>query len=264
MKDVHIHFLHGDPIGYTMDFFEGFIKVAQEAGLDEIYLLEHTHQFTEFEKVYEPVKSYNEFQYNWVTKRMTESIEDYIRFIKTVKKTDYPVKVKFGLEVCYIPETADILSEILGNYKFDFLTGSVHWIDGWGFDHPRQKETWKSKNVEEVYKRYYEIMFQLCESGLFSGLAHPDSIKCFGHKPNMDLTEYYSKLAMLLNKHGMYAENSGGLRLNYSPELELGLNPQLLSVLEKNKVQIETASDAHKQSDVGANIRELERMIKHR
>lgn len=264
MKDVHIHFLHGDPIGYTMDFLEGFIKVAQETGLDEIYLLEHTHQFTEFEKVYEPVKSYNEFQYNWVTKRMTESIADYTRFIKTVKKTDYPVKVKFGLEVCYIPETADILSEILGNYKFDFLTGSVHWIDGWGFDHPRQKETWESKNVEEVYKRYYEIMFQLCESGLFSGLAHPDSIKCFGHKPNMDLTEYYNKLAMLLNKHGMYAENSGGLRLNYSPELELGLNPQLLSVLEKNKVQIETASDAHKQSDVGANIRELERMIKHR
>ena len=262
MKDVHIHFLHGDPVGYTMDFFEGFIKVAQEAGLDEIYLLEHTHQFTEFEKVYEPVKSYNEFQHNWVTKRMTGSIEDYIRFINTVKKTDYPVKVKFGLEVCYIPETADILSGILGNYKFDFLTGSVHWIDGWGFDHPRQKETWESKNVEEVYKRYYEIMFQLCESGLFSGLAHPDSIKCFGYKPNMDLTEYYNKLAILLNKHGMYAENSGGLRLNYSPELELGLNPQLLSVLEKNKVQIETASDAHKQSDVGANIRELERMIR--
>jgi len=264
MKDVHIHFLHGDPVGYTMDFFEGFIKVAQEAGLDEIYLLEHTHQFIEFEQVYEPVKSYNEFQHNWVTKRMTGSIEDYIRFINTVKKTDYPVKVKFGLEVCYIPETADILAEILGNYKFDFLTGSVHWIDGWGFDHPRQKETWESKNAEEVYKRYYEIMFQLCESGLFSGLAHPDSIKCFGYKPNIDLTEYYNKLAMLLNKHGMYAENSGGLRLNYSPALELGLNPQLLSVLKKNKVQIETASDAHKQSDVGANIRELERMIKHR
>ncbi|MBP3577100.1 MAG: histidinol phosphate phosphatase [Lachnospiraceae bacterium] len=262
MKDVHIHFLHGDPVGYTMDFFEGFIKVAQEAGLDEIYLLEHTHQFTEFEEVYEPVKSYNEFQHNWVTKRMTGSIEDYIRFIKTAKKTDYPVKVKFGLEVCYIPETADILAEILDDYTFDFLTGSVHWIDGWGFDHPRQKETWESKNVEEVYKRYYEIMFQLCESGLFSGLAHPDSIKCFGHKPNMDLTEYYNKLAMLLNKHGMYAENSGGLRLNYSPDLELGLNPQLLSVLKKNNVLIETASDAHKQSDVGANIRKLERMIK--
>ena len=82
MRDVHIHFLHGNPIGYNMEFFEGFIKVAQEAGLDEIYLLEHTHQFTEFEKVYEPVKVYNDYQYNWITERMNGTIEEYIDFIK--------------------------------------------------------------------------------------------------------------------------------------------------------------------------------------
>ena len=262
MRDVHIHFLHGNPIGYNIEFFEGFIKVAQEAGLDEIYLLEHTHQFTEFEKVYEPVKAYNDYQYNWITERMNGSIEEYIDFIKKVQDTAYPVKVKFGLEVCYIPETADILVDILNEYDFDFLTGSVHWIDGWGFDHMGQKELWKSKNVEEVYKRYYEIMFDLCESSLFNGLAHPDSIKCFGYMPDIDLTEYYNNLALLLNKYGMYAENSGGLQLNYSPDIELGLNPKLLSILRRNKVRIETASDAHKQRDVGANIQELERMLK--
>lgn len=261
MKDVHVHFLHGNPIGYNIDFFEGFIKVAQNAGLSEIYLLEHTHQFTEFEKVYEPIKSYNEFQHNWITERMNESIEDYINFIKTVKDKKYPVKVKFGLEVCYIPETADILADVLKKYNFNFLTGSVHWIDGWGFDHKGQKETWESKNTEEIYKRYYEIMFQLCESNLFTGLAHPDSIKCFGYKPNIDLSDYYNKLALLLNKHNMYAENSGGLKLNYSPDNELGLNAQLMSILKKNNVRIETASDAHNQKDVGANIRELEKMI---
>ena len=230
MRDVHVHFLHGNPVGYNIEFFEGFIKVAQDAGLDEIYMLEHTHQFTEFERVYEPIKAYNDFQNNWITKRMNGSIDEYIRFI-------------------------------LHKYDFDFLTGSVHWIDGWGFDHPGQKEIWESKNIEEVYKRYYNIMFQLCDSGLFNGLAHPDSIKCFGYKPDIDLTEYYNKLAVLLNKNGMYAENSGGLQLNYSHDIELGLNPQLLSVLRKNNVQIETASDAHKQSDVGANILELANML---
>lgn len=262
MRDVHVHFLHGNPIGYNIDFFEGFIKAAQEAGLDEIYLLEHTDHFTEFEKVYEPIKSYNEFQHDWIAKRMNGSIDEYISFINKVKDTSYPVNVKFGLEVCYIPETADVLADILNDFDFDFLTGSVHWIDGWGFDHPGQKELWKSKNIEKVYKRYYEIMFRLCESGLFSGLAHPDSIKCFGYKPDIDLTEYYNELAVLLNKYHMYAENSGGLRLNYSPDIELGLNPQLLSVLKKNNVQIETASDAHKQIDVGANILELEKMLR--
>lgn len=262
MRDVHVHFLHGNSIGYTIDFFEGFIKAAQNAGLDEIYLLEHTHQFIEFEKVYEPIKAYNDYQCNWIRKRMDSSIKEYIRFIKMIKDVKYPVKVKFGLEVCYIPETADILSGILGEYDFDFLTGSVHWIDGWGFDHMGQKELWKNKNINEIYKRYYNIMFQLCESSLFTGLAHPDSIKCFGYIPDIDLTDYYNELAVLLNKNGMYTENSGGLRLNYCSDLELGLNPQLLSILKKNNVKIETASDAHKQSDVGANILELENMLK--
>ena len=262
MRDVHVHFLHGNPIGYDIEFFEGFIKVAQAAGLHEIYMLEHTHQFTEFERVYEPIKSYNDYQKKWITKRVNGSIDEYCSFIKRVKDIQYPVKVKFGLEVCYIPETADILADILNNFNFDFLTGSVHWIDGWGFDHPGQKELWGNKNIDKVYKRYYEIMFQLCESGLFGGLAHPDSIKCFGYRPETDMTEYYNRLAVLLNKHHMYAENSGGLRLNYSPGIELGLNPQLLSVLRKNNVRIETASDAHKQVDVGANIRDLERMLR--
>ena len=75
---------------------------------------------------------------------MNGSIDEYIRFIKRVKDIKYPVKVKFGLEVCYIPETADLLEEILHKYDFDFLTGSVHWIDSWGFDHPGQKEIWES------------------------------------------------------------------------------------------------------------------------
>jgi len=143
-----------------------------------------------------------------------------------------------------------------------WYTGAVHWIDGWGFDFPAQKEIWKTVDVNETYRRYYEIMCELCESGLFTGLAHPDSIKCFGYKPACDMTASYNELATLLRKYSMYAENSGGLRLNYGSGLELGLNKQLLEIFKHNGVTIYTASDAHKQSDVGANICELEWMLR--
>ena len=262
MRDVHIHFLHGHGGGYTQDFYEGFISNAERMGLDEIYLLEHTHQFIEFESVYSPVKSYNEYQHEWVTNKMDGSIERYLEFIDSVKGLKYPIGVKFGLEVCFIPETADKLSDILKEYSFDFLTGSVHWIDGWGFDHPNQKETWHSIDVNDAYDRYYEIMCELCCSGLFTGLAHPDSIKCFGHTPTSEMTEKYQKLAVLLNKYGLYAENSGGLQLNYDRGLELGLNSKLLNTFKQNGVTICSASDAHKQSDVGANILELDMMLR--
>ena len=261
MRDVHVHFLHGHGGGYTRDFFDGFITAAVQAGLDEIRLLEHNYQFTEFEKVYASVKAYNDYQRGWIERKMNGSIKSYLDFIETVKNEEFPVKVKFGLEVCYIPETADKLADILGMYDFDFLAGSVHWIDGWGFDFGAQKDIWETVNIAKTYRRYYEIMADLCESGLFDGLAHPDSIKCFGYTPDSDMTEIYEGLAMLLNKHGMYAENSGGLRLNYGSNCELGLNQKLLDAFKLNNVTIYTASDAHKQSDTGANIRELEKML---
>ena len=263
MRDVHVHFLHGFGGGYTQDFFGGFISVAVRMGLDEIFLLEHTHQFKEFESVYAPVMAYNDYQRDWIKRRMDGSIECYLRFIETVKHNTYPVNVKFGLEVCFFPETADKLADILGEYDVDFLTGSVHWIDGWGFDHPNQREIWHGVDVNKAYRRYYEIICDLCESGLFTGLSHPDSIKCFGYSPSADMAEAYNKLAVLLGKYRMYAENSGGLRLNYSPDMELGLNRRLLERFKQHDVPIYTASDAHKQSDVGANIRELEWMLRN-
>ena len=262
MTDVHIHFLHGYGGGYTLDFFEGFISKALEKNLNEIYLLEHTHQFTEFKEMYDAIVEYNEYQSNWIKNRMNGSIENYLSFIETVKEREYPLKVKFGLEVCYIPETKDILKDILKEYSFDFLTGSVHWINGWGFDHPKQKELWYKVDVNDIYTKYYEIMCELCESGLFTGLAHPDNIKCFGFFPTIDMTIMYSRLANSLNRNRMYAENSGGLRLNYDSSIELGLNRKLLDIFKENNITILTASDAHKQSDVGANIQELELMLK--
>ncbi len=154
MRDVHVHFLHGHGGGYNIEFFEGFIASAENAGLEEIYLLEHTHQFTEFEKVYAPVKKYNAFQADWINRKMNGSIESYLKFIDRVKGFKYSVKVKFGLEVCYIPETEDELAKRLNEYSFDFLTGSVHWINGWGFDHGNQKEIWQTVDVDKTYRRY--------------------------------------------------------------------------------------------------------------
>lgn len=118
------------------------VRGSEQGGNRPVLILQNNigNEYTEFERVYEPIKAYNDFQHNWIIKRMNGSIDDYISFIKRVKATRYPVKVRFGLEVCYIPETADILTDILDKYDFDFLTGAVHWIDGWGFDHMGQKE----------------------------------------------------------------------------------------------------------------------------
>ncbi|HWR05325.1 PHP domain-containing protein [Sporomusa sp.] len=258
MIDSHIHLFHGNSGEYTWQLLQSFVEQARQRGVSTIYLLEHSHQFCEFRDMYRPVADFNEYQRNWLARKMKISLVSYIRFIEQVKNCEFPLTVKFGLEICYIPETESLLQAILSQYKWDFVIGSVHYIDDWGFDH--KAEFWNGIEVNKAYKRYYEIMFDLVRSKLFNGLAHPDSIKCFGYYPDYDLTETYINLAKALNDATMYAEQSGGLTLNYG-FAELGLNPQILRVFKDNGVRILTASDAHKPEHAGENISKLQALL---
>jgi len=258
MLDCHIHIERGP---YTLDWLNEFIQTAVKQGLDEIYLLEHSFRFIEFIPMYETICKYNDYQREWFNQRNDGklSIKSYTNLIDQAKQISYPIKVKFGLEVCYFEDSEKLIKDVTASYPYDFVTGSVHWIDGYGFDH--KKEFWDSKDVDKTYRRYYEIMEKLIASELFTGVAHPDSIKAFGHKPSYDLIDTYNKLADLLNKHNVYAEQSGGLHLNYSKDCECGMNRKMLKVFNSKGVRILTASDAHSPKDVGANIIELQNLL---
>ena len=93
----------------------------------------------------------------------------------------------------------------------------------------------------------------MAESRIFTCLAHPDSVKCFGYSPKADLSGVYAKLAAALNSSGMETEISCGLKLNYGRE-EIGPCPPLLKALQADKVKLVTASDAHAPQDAGRFI----------
>ena len=258
MIDAHVHIFQGNSDEYSIELINSFIEQAQKNGITEIYMLEHTHQFHEFEQMYKPVSDNNEYLRNWLSGKLKASLEAYTNFIDTVKGYKFAIDVKFGLEVCYIPETEHILAGLLKQYEWDFITGSVHYINNWGFDH--KPELWHGIDIDEAYRRYYEIMHQMIDSNLFNGVAHPDSIKCFGHHPSQDLSSTYTALSEALNKACMYAEQSGGLALNYGFS-ELGMNPSMLKIFKANNVHILTASDAHRPEHAGANIKELQMIL---
>lgn len=258
MIDAHVHIFRGNSGEYTIELINSFVEQAQRNRITELYLLEHTHQFYEFKQMYQPISEYNEYQRNWLSGKMNASLASYMQFIDRARGYEFPINVKFGLEVCYIPETEHILAGLLKQFEWDFVTGSIHYIDNWGFDH--KPEFWHGINVDKAYERYYNIMHKLITSGLFGGVAHPDSIKCFGHRPSIDMSSVYLLLAEALNKAGMYAEQSGGLALNYGLP-ELGMNPDMLEIFRAKKVRMLTASDAHGAEHAGANIKELQGIL---
>ncbi len=255
MIDGHVHLEKGP---YNLDWLQKFINTAIKRGISELYLLEHSHRFIEFEPIYKYVimdeTVIGRYQKRWFSKRFLKPLAEYKEFIQTIRQNSFPVKINFGLEICYFPDYEEKIKGVISNFDWDFLTGAVHWIDGWGFDHPPIKESWIGKDVNSVYKKYYELMEKLIQSDLFNHLAHPDSIKCFNYYPDYDLTETYSNIAKLLKKHNMKTEFSLGLHINYGHK-EFGLNKKLLSILKQEKVELITASDAHIPEDVGRYIK---------
>lgn len=257
MLDAHVHIEKGD---YTIQWITEFVNVALKRGLSEIYLLEHSHRFKEFKDIYKNFAQYNDYQKSWLDKKLKLSLDDYKGLILKVKSEKFPIKIKFGLEVCYEEGMEENISNILQGFNWDFVTGSVHWVDGWGFDH--KKEHWNTVDVDKAYKRYYEIMKSLIRSQLFNIVAHPDSIKCFGFNPSSSLNHIYIEIAELLKEHNVGAEQNSGLHYRFG-HMDLGMNKEMYDIFKSKNVQIYTASDAHYPEDTGRFIYELNEREKH-
>ena len=259
MIDAHVHLDKGE---LTEDWVRKFINIAIKRNIDEVYLLQHTNVFTEFMYIYEEMKRYNDYQYQWVTKKEQNSIpiSKYIDFIENIKEVDFPIKIKYGFEVCYSPIYEEYISNVTKKYKFDFLVGSIHTINGWAFSHLKQKWSEKDTDIENLYTKYYEIMFKLITSKLFDGLAHPSSLSCYGVYPKTNFSDMYDKLSKALVQENMYTELNSGLALNYGRN-DFGINMGMLNSMKENGVTILTASDAHKPEDVGLFLNDIQKYL---
>lgn len=253
MIDAHVHIERGP---YTLAWLNQFVEQAVKNGITEIRFLEHSFRFYEFRDIYRGIVAhpkYGTYQGDWLNKRCAQTLDSYKTLIAAARNTAFPIKVKFGLEVCYFEGMERETSAVLSGFNWDFLTGAVHWIDGWGFDHKETKDEWRLADGDALSSRYYETMIHLVESRLFTCLAHPDSFKCFGYSPKSDFSLVYNKLAAALNSSGMETEISCGLKLNYGLE-EIGPCKPLLAALRFNRVKLVTASDAHTPLDSGRFI----------
>ena len=255
MIDAHIHIERG---AYILEWINEFVKTARACDIDEIWLLEHCYRFSEFVPMYDSVCAYSDYIEKWFHRKAgVLKLSDYLELIGTVRNGNYPVKIRFGLEVCYFKKHEKLIREITDGKGLDFLVGSVHFINDFAFDH--KSELWDGMDVDECYRRYFETSVELAESGLFDGIAHPDCIKLFGYKPSFSLLLYYEKLAAALHDNGMYAEQSSGIHRR--ADAEIGMNRDMVAAMKRHNVRIITASDAHCPEDVGLYLKEAEELI---
>lgn len=255
MIDAHMHLEQGS---YTYDWLMEFVKTAQSRGITEIWVLEHTHRFFEFAPLYEQVKEVNDLQRKWIEDKRLLPLTSYTNFIRDMRKKMFPITIHFGLEVCYFPQHEQLIRELLSEFDYDFVVGSIHFIDNMAYDLKGISEPtlWDAYDVDWIWKRYFELMEALIKSDLFDGTAHPDTLKMFNHMPTFDTTANWNKIADLLNKHHMYTENNVGCHYRYNHP-DMGLNDKVLQIFKNHHVKLYCATDAHNPKYVGIHLDEI-------
>lgn len=150
---------------------------------------------------------------------------EYFELIEKVRNQNYPVKIKFGLEICYVKEYEVFSEKMTKDKGFDFLLGSIHFVVKFAFDH--KPEHWVGIDVDAIYRRYFEDSISLAKSKIFDGIGHPDAIKLFGYRLSFSLLGYYEGLAKELSNSNIYADQNSGVARRCSKTASLGMDKEL-------------------------------------
>jgi histidinol-phosphatase (PHP family) len=104
-------------------------------------------------------------------------------------------QVRIGLEVDWFPPRPAAphpglaLCAALDQYPFDYLVGSVHEVDDFVIDgSPATWQRLSQDEVNQVHRRYWQIMRTLGEGDMFDIVAHIDLPKKFGFRATCDLS----------------------------------------------------------------------------
>jgi histidinol-phosphatase (PHP family) len=238
--DYHMHLRNErEEIEHTVDAVERFCEAAAGRQVDEIGFSEHVYYFRQTRSLW---------TVPYQTERCVYDLDAYCDAVVEGKRRG--LAVKLGLEVDYVPGREEETRALLEPYPWDYLIGSVHFIDGHGIDGPPSLVD--AVGPEETWRRYESVLAGAARSGLFDTLGHPDVVKMFG--PTLEWA--WSDLIAALD--GICLEvSSAGLHKRHG---RLYPEPELLTAACEAGVPITLASDAHAPQNVG---RDLDRAVEH-
>ncbi len=156
------------------------------------------------------------------------------------------LEILLGYEVDFLP--GYMLDSVLqGNV--DYLIGSVHFLQDWGFDNPRFIDGFRERDIDTVWRDYFDAVRRMAESKLFDIVGHLDLIKIFRFLPSGDIPKIAEPALEAIRRSGMAVEiNASGLRKPIA-EPYPGLN--LLKACNALGIPITFGSDAHHPDHVG-------------
>lgn len=236
--DYHMHTNLSD--GHNTH--EEMVQTAIENGFDEIGFSDHFC-------IKQPCK--------WaVGADGIDRLEEKVTEMKT--KYGNRIGILFGIEVDYFSDREHEIRETLQKFNFDYIIGSVHFLDDWNYD--TDKSRYKEFSNDFLYEWYFSELQKAAKSGLFDLMGHPDLIKKFEIWPETSKTRLYEETASVFAKSGVaYELNTSG---KDRPCAEFFPGTELIKAFCKAGIPVTLGSDSHQKEQIGRYFGEARTILK--
>jgi len=193
-----------------------------------------------------------------------EAVQKFDRYVSTVQelKVTYrdELPLLLGVEVEYLPDEEEYLTDFLARYPFDYVVGSVHYVAGIGFDHCREwydEAAQKCGGYQNLAVSYYRNVRGLLALGVTDVLGHLDLINIFSPAPisGDDVAEAEeATLAAALHWNVVLDVNGRGL---IKPCKQIYPREELLRKAREMGIPATFGDDSHAPDQVGARLDEV-------
>jgi len=167
-----------------------------------------------------------------------------------------------GAEVDFNLGIAPQVESFLGDHRFDFVIGSVHYGDGGEIIFP---EYFTSRSIVDVMKPYLEQIQAAAETGWFDTIGHIDLPKRYrpteslAYDPLAVEPELRAALQSIISGKMSFEINTSGLR--QGPKTSMP-GPQIVDLyVSMGGTRITVGSDSHVPETIGAGITETLYML---
>lgn len=163
------------------------------------------------------------------------------------KEFEKDITILLGYEVDFMQHIP--MLDVILKAKVDYLIGSVHFLDGWGFDNPEFIGTYENSDIDKIWQDYFDCIEAMAKSNLFDIVGHLDLIKIFKFMPKKEVSIIAKKSIQAIKKANMVVEiNPAGFR---KPINEQYPTTKLLEMCYEWDIPITFGSDAHAVNQVG-------------
>lgn len=218
----------------AQDTLDAMCLQAMKIGLEEIAFTEHA-DFEHLDSCY----------------RYLEPAA-YFRAIESARERyGDRLTIRAGVEVGEPHRYPDETAQLLNKFPFDFVLGSLHWVN----EYPCfSSKFFEGRPAKEAWRSYFEELVQMCEAGDFDVLGHLDlpkrHVNAFDPEPYADLIR--DALQHLIQRGIGLEINCSGLRYPMREPLPGSKVVQWYRELGGDLLTVGT--DAHKTSHLGGGF----------